>query len=316
VTKNVRITAIDIGTNTVLMLIADLGDDGRIKTIRDEIAFPRLGKGVDEMRHISPESITRVLNVLKDYKRASETSGSEKIIACGTSALRESKNRNEVIKRIRQEASLDVEVLSGEEEAEWTFLGALSGLPRSRKHFVVIDIGGGSTEITLGTQDHVEKRVSLDLGCVQLTERFLQSTPPTSKELQRAMVAARAALSGLGGIDSSRHQLVGVAGTVTTLAALDQNLSTFDPDKVDGYVLHIDSIQSIFEDLSQRSLDEIQSSPVVPTGRADILLAGVLILIEFMAIHRFERITVSKRGLRYGLVLREFERLKTIRKKG
>jgi len=316
VTKNVRITAIDIGTNTILMLIADLSNDGRIKTIRDEIAFPRLGKGVDEVGFIHRESITRVLNVLKDYKRISETSGSEKIIACGTSALRESKNRNEVITRIRQEALLDVQVLSGEEEAELTFLGALSGLPRSRKHFVVIDIGGGSTEITLGTQDHVEKRVSLDLGCVRLTERFLQSTPPTSKELQRAMVSAHAALSGLGGIDSNRHQLVGVAGTVTTLAALDQNLSRFDPDKVDGRILPITRIQSIFDDLSQRSLDEIQSSPVVPAGRADILLAGVLILIEFMTIHRFERIRVSKRGLRYGLVLREFERLKRIRKKG
>jgi exopolyphosphatase/guanosine-5'-triphosphate,3'-diphosphate pyrophosphatase len=319
----VRITTIDIGTNTVLMVIVDLRNDGRIRTLRDEIAFPRLGRGVDESGLISPESMDRVISVLKDYRKSSDTSGSEKIIACGTSALRDARNRDEVVTAIRREASIDVEVLSGEEEAHWTFLGALSleheslsGSTQNHRRFSVIDIGGGSTEITLGTRDHVEKRLSLDVGCVRLTERFFQTTPPTSKERQRAKVSVRAALGGLGDIDPRRYELIGVAGTMTTLAALDQDLSRFEADKVDGYVLTLERITEIFDKVRPQTLDQLRSSPVISSGRADVLLAGILILIEFMAIYHFDRVTVSSRGLRYGLVLRELERMKGTGKRG
>jgi exopolyphosphatase/guanosine-5'-triphosphate,3'-diphosphate pyrophosphatase len=119
----------------------------------------------------------------------------------------------------------------------------------------------------------------------------------------------------LGDIDARTYRLVGVAGTITTLAALDQDLSTFEPDKVDGYDLDIKKIKSIFEHLSAQTVDEIRSSPIVPAGRADILLAGTLILLEFMTVNRFETIRVSKKGLRYGLILREFERMKEPRKR-
>jgi exopolyphosphatase/guanosine-5'-triphosphate,3'-diphosphate pyrophosphatase len=305
------------------MVIADLGDDGAIRTLRDEIAFPRLGKGVDESGLISPESIDRLLTVLKDYQLLSVNLGSERTIACGTSALRDSRNSDEVVTRIRHETSINVEILSGEEEARSTFLGALtdedessSSLAQDESRFAVIDIGGGSTEITLGRRCHAEKQFSLDLGCVRLTERFLPSTPPTSEELERAAVSARAALAGLGDINPTRLTLVGVAGTITTLAALDQNLSRFEAQAVDGYVLPLGRIREIFGRIRPQTLDQIQSSLVVSAGRADVLLAGILILIEFMAIHKFDRITVSSRGLRYGLVLREFERMKETKKKG
>jgi exopolyphosphatase/guanosine-5'-triphosphate,3'-diphosphate pyrophosphatase len=313
----VRITSIDIGTNTILMVIADLGGDGSIRTLRDEIAFPRLGRGVGKTGFISPDSIDRLLTVLKDYQQLSINLGSEKITACGTSALRDSSNSDEVVTRIRRETSIDVKVLSGEDEARWTFLGALAdedesvpGLAQDEGRFAVIDIGGGSTEVTLGTSRQVEKSVSLDVGCVRLTERFLHTTPPTMEELERAAICARAALAGLGDIDPARFALVGVAGTIATLAALDQNLSRFEADAVHGYVLTLDRIREIFARLRPQTLDQIQSSPVISTGRADVLLAGMLILIEFMAAYQFDRITVSSRGLRYGLVLREFERMK------
>jgi exopolyphosphatase/guanosine-5'-triphosphate,3'-diphosphate pyrophosphatase len=319
----VRITAIDVGTNTILMLIADLRDDGAIRTLRDEIAFPRLGKGVDESGLISPESTNRALNVLSQYQSISVGLGSEKIVACGTSALRDSRNRDEIISRIRCETSIDVEVLSGEDEARLTFLGALTQqdapslkLASDDKRFAVIDIGGGSTEVTLGTSQRLEKNLCFDLGCVRLTERFLRSTPPTSEELERASDCTRSALTGLHDIDASSSKLVGVAGTVTTLAALDRNLSEFEANRVDGYVLPLTRIMAIFEQMRPQALDQIRSSPVISSGRADVLLAGILILIEFMAICRFDRITTSSRGLRYGLVLREFERMRTGGNKG
>jgi exopolyphosphatase/guanosine-5'-triphosphate,3'-diphosphate pyrophosphatase len=317
-----KTTAIDIGTNTVLMLIADLSDDGRIRTLRDEIAFPRLGKGVDKSGLISRESLGRVLKVLKDYKELSDSLGSRKVIACGTSALRDAENSDEVIQTIREELAINVEVLSGEEEARWTFLGALpnedesspqSGRDLSR--FAVIDIGGGSTEITTGTPTRADRRRSIDVGCVRLTERHLRSSPPTADELRRATASVQKALSGLDDIDPSTRKLVGVAGTLTTLAALDLNLSSFETTKVDGHVLALERIKRIFDQIRTQTLHQLQSSPVISPGRADVLLAGILILIEFMTSCRFTQVKVSARGLRYGLLLRELERMGRIERR-
>jgi exopolyphosphatase/guanosine-5'-triphosphate,3'-diphosphate pyrophosphatase len=314
-----KTTAIDIGTNTVLMLIADLREDGGIATLRDEIAFPRLGKGVDKSGLINAESVARVLDVLRDYKRLSDSLGSKKVIACGTSALRDAKNRDEVIQTIREGLAIDVEVLSAEEEARWTFLGALANEDesplqsrRDQGRFAVIDIGGGSTEITMGTPSRADKRHSIDVGCVRLTERYLQSSPPTPNELQRAAASVQKALAGLDDIDPTTCRLVGVAGTLTTLAALDQNLSRFEAAKVDGRVLLLERIKRIFGQTRTQSLQQLQSSPVISSGRADVLLAGILILIEFMTSRRFNQIKVSTRGLRHGLLLRELERMKRI----
>jgi exopolyphosphatase/guanosine-5'-triphosphate,3'-diphosphate pyrophosphatase len=316
-----RITAIDIGTNTVLMLIADLGPNGRIRALRDEIAFPRLGKGIDRSGLISRESIGRLLSVLRHYRNLSDDSGSERIIAGGTSALRDARNRDEVIKRISGELSMTVEVLSGEEEARWTFIGALTdeeqsatSLGRDDRRFAVLDIGGGSTEITLGTPTHADQQHSFDIGCVRLTERFLQSSPPTPEELELATASVRRALVRLGHIDPERYRLVGVAGTLTTLAALDQNLSRLETARVHGHDLTLERVRKTFEQIRIQTAHQLQSSPIISSGRADVLLAGILILIEFMTSQRFNQITVSDRGLRYGLLMREFERMEKSRK--
>jgi exopolyphosphatase/guanosine-5'-triphosphate,3'-diphosphate pyrophosphatase len=318
-----KVTAIDIGTNTVLMLIADLREDGVITTLRDEIAFPRLGRGVDKSNLISRESLGRVLSVLRDYKKLSDSLGSNKIIASGTSALRDAKNSDEVVQTIREKIGINVEVLSGEEEARWTFLGALTNedesplqSDRDQSRFAVIDIGGGSTEITTGTPSHADKRHSVDVGCVRLTERYLQSSPPSPNELQRAAASVQKALAELDEIDPTTCRLVGVAGTLTTLAALALNLSTFEATRVDGHVLALETIKRIFGQIRTHTLRQLQSSPVISSGRADVLLAGILILIEFMTSRRFDQIKVSARGLRYGLLLRELEHTRKIEKKG
>jgi exopolyphosphatase/guanosine-5'-triphosphate,3'-diphosphate pyrophosphatase len=301
------------------MLIADLREDSGTAALRDEIAFPRLGRGVDESGVINPESVERVLSVLREYKKLSDKLGSKKIIACGTSALRDAKNSSEVIQTIREELGINVEVLSGEEEASWTFLGALTNEDesplqsgRGQNHFAVIDIGGGSTEITTGTPSHADKRHSVNVGCVRLTERYLQSSPPTPNELRRAAASVQRPLAGLDDLDPTACRLVGVAGTLTTLAALDLNLSTFESTRVDGHVLTLESIRRIFDQIRTQTLHQLQSSPVISSGRADVLLAGILILIEFMTSRRFDQIKVSARGLRYGLLLRELDRMKRI----
>jgi exopolyphosphatase/guanosine-5'-triphosphate,3'-diphosphate pyrophosphatase len=317
-----KTTAIDIGTNTVLMLIADFLKDGRIRTLRDEIAFPRLGRGVDKSGLISRESLGQVLSVLTDYKELSHSLGSKRIIACGTSALRDAQNSDEVIRTIREELAINVEVLSGDEEARWTFLGALANEDESPLHsgrdqsrFAVIDIGGGSTEVTTGTASRADKRHSIDVGCIRLTERYLEASPPTPNELQRAAASVQRALAGLDDIDPTTCRLVGVAGTLTTLAALDLNLSSFETRRVDGHVLALESIKRIFDQIRTQTLRQLHSSPLISPGRADILLAGILILIEFMTSRGFSEVKVSARGLRYGLVLRELERMRRIEKR-
>ncbi len=292
------------------MLIADVDEDGIIRTLRDETAFPRLGKGVDASRMIDEETVEKVSGVLKNFKRISEELRPDTIVACGTSALRDSQNRDDLIRRIRQELEIEIEVMSGDEEARWSFLGAVSEFQGDRNRFAVIDVGGGSTEITIGTTNEVQVRESLDIGCVRLTERILQSSPPTVKELEEATRVVRQSVRSLNPIDSKVYDLVGVAGTVTTLAAADQNLKEFDVEKIHGYILSLDRITSIYETMRTQTFNEIASSPIIPAERADVLLAGILILLEFMSCFRFEKIKVSSRGLRYGLVLREYERIR------
>jgi exopolyphosphatase/guanosine-5'-triphosphate,3'-diphosphate pyrophosphatase len=305
-----RLTSIDIGTNTVLMLIADVNDDGQIETLRDDIAFPRLGEGVEQRGTIAPSAVARAVDVLKKYKEFSNAFASSKILACGTNALRVARNRDGVLKRILDETALNVEVLSGEDEARWTFLGAVAHLPPPAEKFVVIDIGGGSTEVVRGSLRLIESQSSLPLGCVGLTEMYLSRLPPQEGAVERARAHIQSRLALLTGISPRNDRLIGVAGTATTLAALHLNVSEFDRERIDGCTLSLSDIESIFESLRKRSLREMLASAIISPGRADVLLAGILILLEFMRRFSYREITVGCRGLRYGLLLRELQRLK------
>jgi len=304
-----RLASIDIGTNTILMLLCDVQPDGKIEVIRDDISFPRLGEGVDRAGLIDEGAARRALEILRSYKKISHDEGAVKIIACGTSAFREAANRDQLRNRIKAEVDIDVEILSGDEEAEWTFTGALSGLDDEGKRFAVIDIGGGSTELTFGRRDNIERRISTSLGVVRLTERFLQPAPPSDAQLQRATDLIRSCLNETGHFQTAGYMLVGVAGTATTVAALKLGLREFDRKKIDGLVVTLEEVRSVFETLRSRTVEEITSS-IIPPGRADVILAGVLILRESMQFYHFDKIRVSTRGLRYGMVLREIRRQK------
>ncbi len=304
-----RLTVIDIGTNTILMLIAEINHDGSFQVLRDEQVIARLGKGVDEHKTINHKTFVRVLNFLKDYKALSDLLHSEKIIACGTSALRDARNREEFTTFVKNELDIAIELLSGDDEALWTYKGAISEFPHVQSKFTVIDIGGGSTEIIAGDHHTIENRRSLDIGCVRLTERFLKCLPPTKQQLEETSDFIRQELEMLREFDLYERMLIGVAGTVTTLSALHQKLEFYDPQKVSGSILGINDIRTIFDELRIKSLEEIRTIPQIAPGRADILLAGIMILLEFMSTVGFEQITVSDRGLRYGLFIRELEKI-------
>lgn len=302
--KVMRISSIDIGTNTVLLLVADV-QGTTLRPLEHGHAIARLGQGVDENRNITGEAMERVGKVLEEYVAISKAHSAEQIIACGTSALRDANNKDEFLQFVRTEFGITVKVLSGNEEAELTYLGVLSEFPDDKEdHYAVIDIGGGSTEVIEGTRLAIGRSVSLDIGCVRLTERFLKALPPGLDALRQCVSMVREH-SGLVPLLAPMARLVGVAGTVTTLAALDLGLPQYDPARVSGHILSLKSIEAAFDQLRGKTVAEIKATPGIHAGRADILLAGVVILIELMKQMGRNAITVSDRGLRYGFALRE-----------
>ncbi len=302
-----KIAAIDVGTNTVLLLLARVEPDGSITPILHEQRFPRLGRGVDEGRHLSPDSMKRAIGVLKEYQALLAPQRPDRVVVCGTSAVRDAINREEFLRLVRTETGLTLEILSGPDEAHWTYRGALSGLGNIGRT-TVLDIGGGSTEIITGDRTAVERTFSLQMGSVRLKERFLRHDPPTPAELESAIAAVEDVL-GLAGVPPpTPSTLVGVAGTATSLALLAQGAPDFDARSVAGYRMPYAVVERLFRTLSDMPSATIRALSSVMEGRADVITAGALILREVMAHWNFNEIVVSERGVRYGLVLREAEK--------
>ncbi len=305
-----RISCIDMGTNTILLLVADTDNERITGVVHDEQVIARLGKGVDEHHVINEETMQRAAGFLKAYAETTRKLNSEKTIAVGTSALRDATNKAEFHKFIASETGIDVEIISGDDEAEWTYRGAI-GEDVAANLYSVLDIGGGSTEIISGTASVINRKRSLDIGCVRMTERYLRTSPPMSLEVAEAQRFIRTQLKSadLGPVGNSK--VIGVAGTVTTLAAIHLQLSTYDPKIVQGHILSYDEIRQIFNQLRIKTIEEIRNIPQISHGRGDIILAGTLILLEFMEAVGLEELTVSDRGLRYGIILREIGRRKS-----
>lgn len=310
-----RIASIDIGTNTVLLLIADVDDAGTISVVHEEQRIPRLGKYVDEHHAIQRSSFDQIIEILNDFKDRSQQLQADRIIACGTSFLRDSSNQQQFLFHIKQHTGIAVEVLSGEDEALWTYRGALSGLKISGKHFAVIDIGGGSAELSYGQSEMNAgnrdfTRHSLQLGSVRLTERYFKHQPPTPEELKSCSRYIEKEIEKIHDSDFHRYELVGVAGTLTTLACFDLGLENFNRQKISGYRLSIETVRLWLDRLSNLTTDEIWQLSHCAEGRADIITAGVLILYKMMNAFAFSSVTVSERGLRFGLTLKEWEKMK------
>jgi exopolyphosphatase/guanosine-5'-triphosphate,3'-diphosphate pyrophosphatase len=306
-----RLASIDIGTNTILLLIADFTADGTMTVVRDEQIIARLGKGVDANRRITAETFTRVLTFLQRLKATAESQGATKVVASGTSGLRDAINGGEFVRDVKGRIGLDIEILSGQEEAELTYRGAISEFlrtPGAQRSFAVLDIGGGSTELTIGEEGAVLRKASLNVGALRLTERILKTSPPSEVAISQALNDVRSWVKTLPRLLPTTR-LIGVAGTVTTLAAIDLNLPVYDPKRVSGHFIRLDAIEQVYEKIRTKTVGEmIRMFPQIQLGRADIILAGIMVLIE--ALKRFDvrGITTSDRGLRYGLVFREFSK--------
>jgi len=286
------------------MLVADVRRDGSLDVVRDEHFIGRLGKGVDEHGIIRKDTFHRVRDILSQLKDIAGSLDVAVCSACGTSALRDAKNRQEFIDFINAELSLEIRILSGAEEAELTYLGAVSEyLPHVNSGtYAVLDIGGGSTEIIIGSGADIASSVSIDIGSVRLTERILKINPPDSTALENAIQTVQDHLQNISPC-SPTTTLIGVAGTVTTCAALDLRIPKFERELVNRHILTREAIERIFQELRPLPLDQLRGYPQIHPSRADILLAGIIILKETMTKMQMSTITVSDRGLRYGIAI-------------
>jgi exopolyphosphatase / guanosine-5'-triphosphate,3'-diphosphate pyrophosphatase len=302
------VAVIDIGTNTVLLLVAAVGADGTLRPLVYEQRVPRLGRGVDASGRLDPGAVDRVIAVLHEYRTLIAPHAPQATAVCGTSAVRDAADREEFARRVRGETGFDLEILSGDEEALLTYRGGVSGVPAASR-YTVADVGGGSTEIITGDREKIDERISLDIGSVRLTERCLKHDPPTPAELEAAIEIVENEIARASRFRFAGSTLVGVAGTSTSLAILAQGLTAFDAGAVTNYPLSRETVESLFRTLRVMPSAMIRALSTVMEGRSDVIVAGVLIAREIMAHFSFDRMTVSERGVRYGIALREAERI-------
>lgn len=300
--------AIDIGTNTALLLVAE--KDGRtIRTVHEEQRIPRLGQGVDRERNLGGEAMKRVLDALTEYRGIIDRDFPQvtRTVVTATSAVRDAQNRGDFSKQIKEACGFDLRILSGNEEAEWTYAGALGALDgQVEGTSFVIDIGGGSTELALGNGNSLQDYYSYDIGSVRFTERYLYKTTdlPSVTEVGACRRAIREAFEERPFAPGEGATAIGVAGTVTSLAYLEAGMREYEAEKLNGMTLPGPTVSRWIETLRRLSIREIlERYPMVMEGRADVFLAGILILDEFMKRYSFRDLVVSTGGIRHGAIL-------------
>ncbi|MFD6162410.1 exopolyphosphatase [Nocardia sp. NPDC060256] len=279
-----RVAAVDCGTNSIRLLIADVLDDGTLADVHREMRIVRLGKGVDATGALQPEAIERTRVALADYVALMRKTGVTRVRMTATSATRDASNREDFFAMARAELGTvvpgaEAEVISGDEEARLSFAGAIGELSSEAGPFVVVDLGGGSTELVFGDSDGVQAAFSADIGCVRITERCLPGDPPTAEQISaaREFAAERLAEAFARVPVEGAHTWVGVAGTMTTLAAVALDLPEYDSEKVHLTRLTLDQLRAVCDRLIATTHEERAALGPMHPGRVDVIGGGGVI---------------------------------------
>jgi len=302
-----RVAVVDIGTNSTRLLIAEVDrSTGAVEERLRRSTVTRLGDGVDAGGALSEEAVGRVLHTLADYRALIDSHDCEANLAVLTSAVRDAANGAAFAARVRDDFDLDARVLSGSEEAQLTFLGAMSGRPAPTEPTVVVDIGGGSTEFVVGSRRSAGFHVSLHAGVVRMSERHIHSDPPDPEELQSLALDTRTTfLEGLPPeVRAPVSHGIAVAGTATSAAAIDQELDPYDPARVHGYTLMLATVDLLLARLADMTEARRREVVGLDPGRAPTIVAGMVLLGEALRAFGLEEVEVSEHDILYGGALR------------
>jgi exopolyphosphatase/guanosine-5'-triphosphate,3'-diphosphate pyrophosphatase len=300
-----RVATIDIGTNTVLLLVAERDEKGTLRALTERAEITRLGQGVDRTKRLLPEAVERTAACLQRYAREVAAAKVDRVTVVGTSAMRDAQGGDRLIELVRAAFAVDVRVLSGDEEARVTFRGALHGLGvDAGGAAAVFDIGGGSTEIIVGRlrDGRLEARFlkSFDVGSVRLTERLVTTDPPSPGEMAAVDAALRETFALVPPLPEGVVP-VGVAGTMTTLAAVAIEMATYDGSRVHGLTLETAHLSRVAARLATCTLDERRRLAGMEPKRADVIVAGARIALALLRHWNAPRVLVSDGGVRWGL---------------
>jgi exopolyphosphatase/guanosine-5'-triphosphate,3'-diphosphate pyrophosphatase len=304
-----RLATLDVGTNTVLMLVAERDPAGAVHAIADFARITRLGRGVDSSGRLDPDAAAQTLATILEFVQKARELGAEKIVGVATAALRDVSDRAEFIAQVKARAGVDLEIITGETEAQLSYLAVTRGLqldPAAK--LLIADIGGGSTELIRVEPGRELDVASLQIGSVRLTERFVHHDPPTAHEAMDLRLAVNEALQALEW-EFSPDQMVGIAGTVTTVCAIVLGLAAYDPKVVHGHRLSQGDVIATIAKLGALPLEERKKLPGLEPGRADVIFAGAAILERIMCHFNMNELVVSDQGVRWGLLWRTLETL-------
>lgn len=306
------VAAVDCGTNSTRLLVAEPDGHGGLRTLTRRMVITRLGQGVDRTGALDPDAVARTQAVLGEYRRLMDDHGvpAGRVRVAATSAARDAGNRDAWFDAAEVVVGARPELLSGTEEAELSFRGAISDVDSAEGPFLVFDLGGGSTEVAYGT-DRVEGSISLDIGCVRLTERFIESDPPRPEELSAAISYAQSwlddVLRRLPGAASARTA-IGLAGTVSTVAAVEIGLPEYDRDRIHHFVLTRDAAEDVFRTLATEARADRIANPGLEEARADVIVGGCCALVAIYRTLGLDEVLVSEADILDGLALSVLER--------
>jgi exopolyphosphatase/guanosine-5'-triphosphate,3'-diphosphate pyrophosphatase len=304
-----KLATFDVGSNTVLMLAAEVDERRQPRVLLELSRITRMGRGVDRNGRLDPGSASLTLATLEEFAAKARAAGVERMAAVATAALRDAADGTEFIADVRERAGVDLQIISGEEEASLSHLAVVRGLNLDPAHpLLIVDIGGGSTELIRAVPGAKLEMVSLQLGSVRLTERCIHSDPPSDADAAAVRATIDSALNALGW-NCGPVTLVGIAGTVTTLCAVALGLKDYDSAIVHGHRLPQAEIDRVIGMLRSLPQAERLKVPGLPEGRADVIFAGAMILARVMSRFNADSVIVSDQGVRWGLMWREIDRV-------
>jgi exopolyphosphatase/guanosine-5'-triphosphate,3'-diphosphate pyrophosphatase len=302
-----KLGALDVGSNTVLMLVVDADGANRLTKLADFSRITRLGRGVDATGRLHPSSARATLDAIAEFVAQARALGAEKILTAATAALRDAVDGADFVAQVKTRSGIDLDIISGAIEAQLSWLSAVNGLqldPAAK--LLIVDIGGGSTELIRAQPGGGIEAVSLQIGSVRLTERIVHSDPPTAREAADLRV-------GIDEVLATVHWnylpdvMVGIAGTVTTIGAMALGLDNYDSAQVHGSPISHEVVLQTLGRLGSVNLEERKKIPCIEAGRADVIFAGAAILERVMAHFQVKEVIVSDQGIRWGLVWRELK---------